>query len=193
MMPPTFGHIVLSLFRAGDIGRLNDTKRPARSSRSRLRRVRGGSPCPPQPSSCRIRRGHRRSETHTRPHAPGNRRITPDWADGLVHPTRDVGDRSRDTHRRQPNSRLRMGHGHAHGAPALPVGWATPAGSIATVLEHLVRPCRIVPGLIRPLAGSLPAAYMCGASAPVAQLDRASDYGSEGWGFESSRARQGFQ
>ncbi len=24
--------------------------------------------------------------------------------------------------------------------------------------------------------------------APVAQLDRASDYGSEGWGFESSRA-----
>ena len=26
--------------------------------------------------------------------------------------------------------------------------------------------------------------------APVAQLDRASDYGSEGWEFESSRARQ---
>ncbi len=26
--------------------------------------------------------------------------------------------------------------------------------------------------------------------APVAQLDRASDYGSEGWGFESSRAYQ---
>ncbi len=25
--------------------------------------------------------------------------------------------------------------------------------------------------------------------APVAQLDRASDFGSEGWGFESSRAR----
>jgi hypothetical protein len=25
--------------------------------------------------------------------------------------------------------------------------------------------------------------------APVAQLDRASDYGSEGWGFESLRAR----
>ena len=24
---------------------------------------------------------------------------------------------------------------------------------------------------------------------PVAQLDRASDYGSEGWGFESLRAR----
>ena len=27
-------------------------------------------------------------------------------------------------------------------------------------------------------------------TAPVAQLDRASDYGSEGWGFESSPARQ---
>ena len=27
------------------------------------------------------------------------------------------------------------------------------------------------------------------ATVPVAQLDRASDYGSEGWGFESSRAR----
>src|SRR6266851_8493703 len=26
--------------------------------------------------------------------------------------------------------------------------------------------------------------------APVAQLDRASDFGSEGWGFESLRARQ---
>ena len=26
-------------------------------------------------------------------------------------------------------------------------------------------------------------------SAPLAQLDRASDYGSEGWGFESSRVR----
>jgi hypothetical protein len=26
--------------------------------------------------------------------------------------------------------------------------------------------------------------------APVAQLDRASDYGSEGYGFESFRARQ---
>ncbi len=29
--------------------------------------------------------------------------------------------------------------------------------------------------------------------APVAQLDRASDYGSEGWEFESLRARQCFQ
>jgi hypothetical protein len=28
------------------------------------------------------------------------------------------------------------------------------------------------------------------AQAPVAQLDRASDFGSEGWGFESLRARQ---
>jgi hypothetical protein len=28
--------------------------------------------------------------------------------------------------------------------------------------------------------------------APVAQLDRASDYGSGGWGFESSRARHLF-
>jgi hypothetical protein len=28
------------------------------------------------------------------------------------------------------------------------------------------------------------------ADAPVAQLDRASDFGSEGWGFESLRARQ---
>jgi|YelNatPaOPRAMG01_1025707.scaffolds.fasta_scaffold00070_68 hypothetical protein len=27
-----------------------------------------------------------------------------------------------------------------------------------------------------------------GKKAPVAQLDRASDYGSEGWGFESLRA-----
>ena len=27
------------------------------------------------------------------------------------------------------------------------------------------------------------------ASGPVAQLDRASDFGSEGWGFESLRAR----
>ena len=27
-------------------------------------------------------------------------------------------------------------------------------------------------------------------AAPVAQLDRASDFGSEGWGFESLRARQ---
>lgn len=26
------------------------------------------------------------------------------------------------------------------------------------------------------------------AGAPVAQLDRASDFGSDGWGFESSRA-----
>ena len=26
--------------------------------------------------------------------------------------------------------------------------------------------------------------------APVAQLDRASDFGSEGWGFESLRVRQ---
>ena len=25
---------------------------------------------------------------------------------------------------------------------------------------------------------------------PIAQLDRASDYGSEGWGFDSSWARQ---
>ena len=29
--------------------------------------------------------------------------------------------------------------------------------------------------------------------APVAQLDRASDFGSEGWGFESLRARHIFQ
>jgi hypothetical protein len=28
------------------------------------------------------------------------------------------------------------------------------------------------------------------ADAPVAQLDRASDFGSEGWGFESLQARQ---
>ncbi len=28
------------------------------------------------------------------------------------------------------------------------------------------------------------------ARAPVAQLDRASDFGSEGWGFDSLRARQ---
>jgi hypothetical protein len=27
----------------------------------------------------------------------------------------------------------------------------------------------------------------------IAQLDRASDYGSEGWGFESLSARQSFQ
>lgn len=31
---------------------------------------------------------------------------------------------------------------------------------------------------------------MCFVTAPVAQLDRASDYGSGGWGFKSSRARQ---
>lgn len=30
--------------------------------------------------------------------------------------------------------------------------------------------------------------YLYMSKAPVAQLDRASDYGSEGWGFESSRA-----
>ena len=28
---------------------------------------------------------------------------------------------------------------------------------------------------------------------PVAQLDRASDYGSEGWGFDSSRSRKAGQ
>jgi hypothetical protein len=33
---------------------------------------------------------------------------------------------------------------------------------------------------------------VCGPRAPVAQLDRASDFGSEGWGFESLRARQFF-
>ena len=32
----------------------------------------------------------------------------------------------------------------------------------------------------------------CMACAPIAQLDRASDYGSEGWGFESSWARHLF-
>ena len=32
--------------------------------------------------------------------------------------------------------------------------------------------------------------YSDGSPALVAQLDRASDYGSEGWGFESSRARR---
>ena len=30
-------------------------------------------------------------------------------------------------------------------------------------------------------------------AAPVAQLDRASDFGSEGWGFKSLRARQPIQ
>ena len=34
--------------------------------------------------------------------------------------------------------------------------------------------------------------YRC-RRAPVAQLDRVPDYGSGGWGFESSRARQSFQ
>ena len=29
-------------------------------------------------------------------------------------------------------------------------------------------------------------------SAPVAQLDRASDFGSEGWGFDSLRACKGY-
>ncbi len=33
-------------------------------------------------------------------------------------------------------------------------------------------------------------AVAAGSDALVAQLDRASDYGSEGWGFESLRARQ---
>ena len=32
--------------------------------------------------------------------------------------------------------------------------------------------------------------HPAGRCAPVAQLDRASDYGSGGWEFESSRARQ---
>ncbi len=32
-------------------------------------------------------------------------------------------------------------------------------------------------------------AVAAGSDALVAQLDRASDYGSEGWGFESLRAR----
>ena len=33
-------------------------------------------------------------------------------------------------------------------------------------------------------------AVAAGSDALVAQLDRASDYGSEGWGFESLRARK---
>lgn len=42
-------------------------------------------------------------------------------------------------------------------------------------------------GYMQPLHGdALPLAVD---QAPVAQSDRASDYGSEGWGFESSRAR----
>jgi hypothetical protein len=36
---------------------------------------------------------------------------------------------------------------------------------------------------------ALPSQISCPSRAPVAQLDRASDYGSEGWWFESSRAR----
>ena len=40
-----------------------------------------------------------------------------------------------------------------------------------------------------PLVGvRIPAPQQQTKHAPVAQLDRASDFGSEGWGFESSRA-----
>src|SRR5216683_2701311 len=39
---------------------------------------------------------------------------------------------------------------------------------------------------------ALAASPRCG-QAPVAQLDRAPDYGSGGWGFDSSRARQSLQ
>ncbi len=39
------------------------------------------------------------------------------------------------------------------------------------------------------ILSSPPVASASARSAPLAQLDRASDYGSEGWGFKSSRAR----
>ncbi len=45
--------------------------------------------------------------------------------------------------------------------------------------------CFTGPFSVRSFNGSLPAL--------VAQLDRASDYGSEGWGFESLRARKVYQ
>ena len=40
-----------------------------------------------------------------------------------------------------------------------------------------------------PAVGRVPGGSYTRAAALVAQLDRASDYGSEGWGFESLRAR----
>ena len=43
--------------------------------------------------------------------------------------------------------------------------------------------------LLRDLRGSL-GSITFRSLAPVAQLDRASDYGSEGWGFEFLRARE---
>ena len=55
------------------------------------------------------------------------------------------------------------------------------------------------PGTMRPALRAVPHLYECDtgkcvfrtSQAPLAQLDRASDYGSEGWEFESLRARVG--
>ncbi len=43
--------------------------------------------------------------------------------------------------------------------------------------------------VLTPVRDSLPSALAARGHAPVAQLDRALDYGSGGWGFEFSRAR----
>ena len=53
------------------------------------------------------------------------------------------------------------------------------------------RPVKILTGADRtPLRLAwLRGEWYIAAVAPIAQLDRASDYGSEGWGFESSWAR----
>ena len=43
--------------------------------------------------------------------------------------------------------------------------------------------------VLTPARDSLPSALAARGHAPVAQLDRAPDYGSGGWGFDFSRAR----
>lgn len=60
---------------------------------------------------------------------------------------------------------------------------------IAQLVEHLT--------VAQSAVGSNPTSHPMRLSdlfeAPVAQLDRASDFGSDGWGFESLQARQSHQ
>src|ERR1041385_272223 len=79
-----------------------------------------------------------------------------------------------------------MRAGKSWGGPASPVTiHGTPVASMASAIRAMVvaRAGQAIDGLM----GLARPGRMRG-SAPVAQLDRASDFGSEGWGFESLQA-----
>src|ERR1700736_6639698 len=59
---------------------------------------------------------------------------------------------------------------------------------VAAGLGGLLCPCRA-----EPPSSTMPLPHGLRARAPIAQLDRATDYGSVGWGFDSSWVHQSNQ